>query len=138
MTDMTDIHRRLDDHSKRILRLEESHVHFGRLLEEMRGTLQRVSEFLFGNSNPNEVSIKEQVNNLVKLVTTLVDKFEKSEAASQLIRKDGFARIESLEEWRDEFKGSQKDNRRDWKQFGLDLLKWGLTFALATILADKL
>lgn len=70
--EVKEMNTRLDDHSKRIQRVEDWQVIASRDQQEMNAELKRMSAALFGSADMKEVSIKSQLIVLTGLVNELV------------------------------------------------------------------
>jgi len=93
--------RTLDDHSKRIAALEQSQIYFGNEQRETKTTVEEIRDYLFGSSNPNEESAKEQLRWIRKALEKMKEQHAADSADTLVIRKDGFKRLAELETWRD-------------------------------------
>ena len=100
--------KRLDDHSKRLAALEQAQVYFSNEQRHIKETLDRIRDYLFGSTNPNEESAKEQLRVIQKTLKAILERQEKEELETHTIRKDGFTRLEILERQ----VGEQSENKQ--------------------------
>lgn len=70
--ELKEIHNRLDDHSKRIQRVEDSQVLAARSHQDTNDELKAISRALFGSADLKETSIKAQLALLTHAVNELV------------------------------------------------------------------
>lgn len=134
MTDTIEV--RLNDHSKRLQKLEQAYVQNDLEQREISRKLTRITEVLFGSDDPSEVSIKDQLRELSGLVKHMTTEFATSQKDTAQIRTDGFARIEKLEAWQKEEKEKTKENTRDWKQFAMQGLFWIITVIISMLIGQ--
>lgn len=89
--------KRLDDHSKRIAAIEQAQVYFANEQRHIKETLDRIRDYLFGSTNPNEESAKEQLRGIRNAVNSILERIEKEGEETKAIRDDGFSRLEEVE-----------------------------------------
>lgn len=70
--EIKEIHSRLDDHSKRIQRVEDWQILASRNQQNTTDELQAISRALFGSTDMKETSIKAQLALLTQAVNELV------------------------------------------------------------------
>lgn len=135
MIDTEEIHRRLDDHSKRILKIETWQIQFSKDMTMLSTDLGKIGEALFGSSDLTQSSLKTQLIVLNRLVTELNESVVTINK-TQLAVAD---RVRTLENWRektDEWRQKSEANGTDWKKLGMQALLWAFTFIISTWVAS--
>jgi len=131
--------QRLDEHSKRLLRIETTQVHFVQEQADLRRMTERQSEVLFGSDNPNETSMRAQINSINVLLMELSRDYKQDRKETVTFRRESSDRLERLEAWKDTvavpFLTGKKQRQKDWKQFGKEASFWLITFIISTLVA---
>jgi len=90
----------------------------------IKDTLDKIRDYLFGSTNPNEESAKEQL----RWIRSTLEDMKRQRAADMAdtlkIRKDGFDRISVLEEWREDV----QENRQQTHEVKLAGIKMSAEF----------
>ena len=135
--------KQLEDHSKRLARLEQAYVHYDNMLSGISLKVTSIIESLFGSDDPHAISLKDQIRQNTGLLQSLSDELRDFQKHNSEVQNRNVQRLSDLEVWQktkadtfiEEHKERTKENKKDWKQFAMQGLFWFLTFMAAAYLA---